>query len=102
MLSGFVRIATNRRIFGDPTPPDVALSFCRALRERPTCVVLRPGPRHWQIFEDLVLRTTARAGLVADAYHAALAIEYGCTWVTTDGDFARFPGLSWRHPLAPD
>ena len=31
--------------------------------------------------------------------NAALAIEHGCTWVTTDRDFARFPGLTWQHPL---
>jgi predicted nucleic acid-binding protein len=36
---------------------------------------------------------------VADAYHAALAIESGAEWVTTNRDFARFPGLHWRHPL---
>ena len=36
----------------------------------------------------------------ADAYIAALAIEHGCELITTDSDFARFPGLPWRHPLA--
>lgn len=34
-----------------------------------------------------------------DAYLAAIAIENGLEWVTTDRDFARFPGLRWRHPL---
>lgn len=38
--------------------------------------------------------------MVSDSYLAALAIEQGCDLVTTDGDFARFPGLRWRHPLA--
>ena len=32
-------------------------------------------------------------------HHAALAIERGCEWITTDRDYARFPGLRWRHPL---
>ena len=31
--------------------------------------------------------------------NAALAIESGCEFVTTDRDYARFPGLRWRHPL---
>jgi len=44
-------------------------------------------------------RATARGNLVADAYHAALAIEHGCEWLTLDRDFARFPDLSWRDPL---
>jgi hypothetical protein len=29
----------------------------------------------------------------------ALAIESGCEWITTDRDYAGFPGLSWREPL---
>ncbi len=33
-----------------------------------------------------------------DAYLAALAIESGSEWITTDQDL-RFSGLSWRHPL---
>jgi predicted nucleic acid-binding protein len=37
----------------------------------------------------------------ADAYLAALAMEHGCEWWTADGDFARFPGLNWRHVLDP-
>jgi predicted nucleic acid-binding protein len=41
----------------------------------------------------------AKGNLVPDAYLAALAIESGCEWVTTDRDFARFSGLRWRHPL---
>ena len=49
---------------------------------------------------DLVISGFVRKGnLVPDARLAAMAIEHGCEWITTDGDFARFPGLRWRHPL---
>jgi predicted nucleic acid-binding protein len=41
----------------------------------------------------------APAFRVADAYYAALAIESGSEWITTDRDFSRFTGLRWRHPL---
>lgn len=99
VLAGFVRVVTNRRIFRDPTPSSVAMRFCEELLACPGCVRLEPGPRHWSIFTRLVAATDARGGLVADAWHAALAIEHGCTWVTADADFARFPGLRWRHPL---
>jgi predicted nucleic acid-binding protein len=61
---------------------------------------VRPGPRHWQIFADLCRATNARGNLVADAYLAALAIEWDSEWVTADGDFGRFPGLRWRRPFA--
>jgi hypothetical protein len=42
---------------------------------------------------------SARGSLVPDAWLAALAIEWGCEFVTTDRDYARFSGLRWRHPL---
>jgi hypothetical protein len=41
------------------------------------------------------------ANLVPDAHLAALAMEHGLTLCSTDGDFARFPGLSWLNPLRP-
>ena len=36
---------------------------------------------------------------IPDALIAAQAIEHGATLVTADRGFARFPRLSWRHPL---
>ena len=99
MLSGFVRIVTNRRIFGIPTPTGEAFVFAETLRTRPNAVVLKPGERHWQIFSRLCIGMDAKANVIADAYHAAHAIESGSEWITTDRDFARFPGLRWRHPL---
>ena len=48
---------------------------------------------------DAARRAGVKATLVPDAYLAALAIESGSEWITTDRDFSRFPGLRWRHPL---
>ena len=101
VLSGVVRIVTNPRVFRDPTPLETALTFCENLLHRPNCTPIRPGPRHWAIFAELCRTARASAKLVADAYHAALAIEHGCSFATTDGDFARFSNLRWFHPLAP-
>ena len=100
VLSGFVRIVTNSRVFKQPTPVPTALAFCRTLLDHPSCRRVRPGSEHFTLFEQLCRTTLARGKLVADAYHAALAIEHGCEWITTDGDFQRFPGLRMRHPLA--
>lgn len=98
-LSGLVRIVTNPRVFKTPSTPEQAFGFVRELRQRPNARILNPGPAHWSIFEGLCTRSGATGKLVADAYHAALAIERGCVWVTTDADFARFEGLRWEHPL---
>ena len=99
VLSGFLRIVTHSRIFQEPTPPAAALAFASEVRDRPNCVSLTPGPRHWEIFTGLVPQSGAKGNLVPDAYLAALAIESGSHFITTDRDFARFPGLRWRHPF---
>jgi toxin-antitoxin system PIN domain toxin len=99
VLSGFLRVVTNRRIFAKPAPLPRAIDFVRALRGQPNCVLLSPGPHYLELFLDLCLRTKSVAKLVPDAELAALAIENGCELVSADRDFARFPGLSWTHPL---
>jgi toxin-antitoxin system PIN domain toxin len=99
VLSGFLRIVTHTKVFTKPTPLPQALAFCEALRRRPNATVLSPGPRHWQIFTGLCAESGARGNLVADAYLAAIAIETGSEWITTDGDYRRFRGLRLRHPL---
>ena len=100
VLSGFLRIVTHPRIFATPDPLADALAFTETLRASEQSVSVEPGPRHWDIFERLCREGNARGNLVPDAYMAALAIESGCEWVTTDRDYARFPGLRWRHPFA--
>ena len=99
VLSSFTRVVTHPRIFHPPTPLSSALGFCRFLRDQPGAVLVGPGERHWSIFTDLCTRASARGNLVSDAFFAALAIESGCEWVTTDRDYARFPGLRWRQPF---
>lgn len=99
VLSGVLRILTHPRIMSPPAPLDRALEFVSALRSQPNAVLLAPGPRHWQIFVTLCGAAAAKGNLVSDAYHAALALEHGCEWITTDRDYSRFPDLRWRHPL---
>src|ERR1700724_14140 len=100
VLSGFMRIVTNPRAFAYPTPVDVAISFAEELRSLPNCITIAPGPRHWSIFCRLCREAGAKGNLVPDAFLAALAIESGSEWITTDRGFSRFPGLRWRHPLS--
>lgn len=99
VLSGFLRVVTHRRVFDPPSSLEDALMFAEQLRHRPNAVVLRPGNRHWAIFTQLCEAAGAKGNLIPDAFLAALAIESGSEWVTTDRDYARFPGLNWRHPL---
>lgn len=99
VLSGFLRVVTHPRIFDPPSSLEAALQFVSEVRDRPNRISVAPGPRHWQIFRQLCQHQRARGNLVPDAYLAALAIESGSEWITTDRDFARFSELRWRHPL---
>ncbi|HEU4431487.1 MAG TPA: type II toxin-antitoxin system VapC family toxin [Myxococcota bacterium] len=99
VLSSCVSILTHPRIFARPTSLPDALAFADAVRSAPNRVRVEPGERHWGIFRDLCREANARGNLVPDAWLAALAIESGSEWITTDRDYARFPGLRWRHPL---
>jgi len=45
------------------------------------------------------VKTKATGNLAQDAWFAALAIESGREWITTDRGQARFPGLTGREPL---
>lgn len=98
--SGFVRIVTNPRIWDEPTTTEDALEFIERLRRRSNARALTHGPASWALFAKLCREAKARGKLVADAYHAALAMEHGCELITADSDFARFLGLRHRHPLA--
>lgn len=99
VLSGFVRVVTHPAVFDPPSTLKQAWHFVDEIREQPNRVTLSPGRRHWDLFEELCRSAGAKGNVVPDAYLAALAIETGSTWVTTDRGFARFKGLRWRHPL---
>lgn len=98
VLSGALRVLTHPRVFVPPSPPEVARAYVNAIRATPNAVVVAPGPRHWELFLRLLEQSGAIGNLVSDAWHAALAIEHGCEWITEDTDFSRFPGLRWRRP----
>jgi toxin-antitoxin system PIN domain toxin len=99
VLSGVIRVATHPRIYARPSRLREALAFTNAIQDRPTCQLVQAGPRHWSIFSKLCERSAASGNLVQDAWFAALAIESGCEWISTDRDFARFEGLHWRPPF---
>jgi toxin-antitoxin system PIN domain toxin len=99
-LSALVRITTNPRAYRIPSSHDDAFGFCEDLLTQPHCQIVEPGRRHWDIFKRLCVETDTRGPRVTDAWFAALAIEWGCEWITLDRDYARFPGLKWQVPAA--
>ncbi len=93
VLSGALRVLTHPRVFHPATPNEAATAFLDALLAQPASVRLRPGSGHWRIFRGLVGTLSLTGNRIPDAYHAALAIEHGCEWVTLDRGFSIYPGL---------
>jgi hypothetical protein len=98
-LSAVTRITTNPRIFAQPSSIEEAFRYCDNLLGQPHREIVQPGERHWGIFRRLCVETGTRGARTTDAWFAALAIESGCTWITYDRDYARFPELDWQEPV---
>ena len=99
VLSGFIRVVTHSKVFESPSSVDVAIDFAQQIRSAANAVCLAPGRNHWDIFLQCAQSVSAQGNDIPDAYHAALALEWDCDWVTTDKGFRRFKGLRVRHPL---
>ena len=98
VLAALVRVTTHPKIFSRPSRLEDTFAFNRTLLSQPNATLVNPGERHWGIFEALCRQAAAAGNLVQDAWFAALAIEAGCEWISTDRDYARFEGLAWRAP----
>ncbi len=98
-IVAFLRIMTNQQVFERPLTAAEARAVVDTWVERPNVVLLEPSPRHWEILDRLIEEGSVRGPLMTDAHLAALALGNGATLCTTDGDFARFPGLETLNPL---
>jgi uncharacterized protein len=100
-LLAFVRLVSNPRVFERPVTVAVAWSQVEEWLAGETVFVPRATDRHAELLAPLLKTSGLRANHVPDAHLAALALEHGLVLCSTDGDFARFPGLRWRNPLLP-
>lgn len=100
VATAFVRVVTGKAPFGvRATPVSAALDFVDELMSSDACRWVGPGPDYWRLFSGLCASTRSTGKHAADARHAAVAIEHGCTLVSADADFRRFAahGLRWKH-----
>lgn len=99
VLSRFLRVVTHPKIFEMPANLSSAMLFVEQLKSAPNAVCIAPGVMHWDIFVNYMQQIEATGNDIPDAYHAALALEWNCEWVTMDKGFKRFKGLKSKHPL---
>ena len=99
-VSAFLRVITNRRLPGSRLTVEQAIEIVEAWLEQPNIRIIVAGDDHWSVLKRMIMEGRASGPLVSDAELVALTVEYGGVLYTSDRDFARFPGLRWKNPLA--
>lgn len=99
VVTGFLRLITQRTMMSHPATPSQAMDFANAWFRYPHIAPINPGIEHLSLLRDALAAAGVGGNLVTDAHLAALAMEYQAEVHSNDADFARFPGLRWRNPL---
>jgi len=99
VLLGFLRLATNSRVFPRPLAPDVAAEKLDAWLSLDNVRVVREKDDHWETLRSLLREAGTAGNLTTDAHLAALALSHDAVLVSCDADFVRFKGLRWENPL---
>jgi uncharacterized protein len=99
-IAAFLRIMTHPGLRSNRYSLEEAVRIVDEWIALPQVRLLTPGDNHWQLLRHTLLEGHAAGRLVTDAEIATITLEYGGTLQTNDRDFARFPGLRWKNPLA--
>lgn len=98
VMVGFVRLTTHPTLRPSPASVDAALDLLELWSGRPNVRTINPGPHHLERLRALSQHASARGNMINDVHLAAMAQEHRATVVSYDGDFGRFPGITWRTP----
>ncbi len=99
VLLGFLRLATNPKVFPKPLTPEQAIERVETWLSSGNVKILLETDEHWRILTRLLLAAGTAGNLTTDAHLASLAISYGAALVSCDADFGRFAELRWENPL---
>jgi uncharacterized protein len=100
VLSGFLRIVTNIKIFPNADTSS-AWDFVESLELHPNFEVLPSSVQHWLTFKQLCQTMNLSGNDFSDAFIAAFALEYKATLVSADKGFTRFQNLNFFNPVLP-
>jgi len=96
----FLRVVTHPRVFHPPVTIEEAVADVEALLLSPSLTLLGETPRHASFWDRALQQPRAAGNLVHDAHIAALCMEHGVSeLLTSDRDFARFPGVRVTDPF---
>jgi toxin-antitoxin system PIN domain toxin len=88
VASGFLRLVTHPKVFVEPTPPEAAVSFMRAVLDTPGVQIPALG-EEWPLLEHLCLRLGLTGNDIPDAWIAAAVQTHHLHLVTFDKGFRR-------------
>ena len=100
VATGFLRLATNRKVFTSPTPINAAVEFIDSLLAISGVEMPELG-REWPTFREFALSHELAANDLTDAWIAAAVRTLGTHLVTFDRGFSRLLGKSELTILSP-
>lgn len=100
VLLGFLRIATNPKVFPRPLDPDTAMKKIDLWLSLEHTRLVHEKEDHWEVLRPLVAEAGTAGNLTTDAHLAAFALSHGAVLASCDTDFGRFGGLRWENPAA--
>lgn len=96
----FAAVATNVRIFKEPSTPKEIIAVVDAWMKSPVLRLLGEGIGYWEQFQKILLQSNVSGARVHDARIVSICLDHGveCLW-TADRDFSRFPSLKCFNPM---
>jgi toxin-antitoxin system PIN domain toxin len=101
VAAGFLRLATNRKVFVAPMAIGAAIAFLDSLLAIPGIEIPELG-REWPELKQLSLNNNLAANDITDAWIAAAVKSLGSHLVTFDRGFARLLGRTQFTLLKPE
>lgn len=99
---GYLRMATDPRIFRQPLTPDEALQNLESLALLPNVRFLAEREGFFETYREVTTSMSVRGALVPDAHIAVTLRQHDISvFYTADRDFRRFEFLDVRDPFIP-
>jgi toxin-antitoxin system PIN domain toxin len=100
VAAGFLRLATNPKIFVSPTPINASIAFIDSLLTSPGVEMAELG-REWPALKDMCRDRSLVANDITDAWIASAVRTLGNRLVTFDRGFRRLLGRAELTLLEP-